>query len=349
MRCLFIRRKKTRRRSRSGARAWDAPRLRQLGPSGGRRSREDWAAALGLGPSPLSLSRAGGGKGRRGLVPYRPGSILNVPFCGHRTHEVLTNSVIMLMCSRVNTFQLKCITLCARPLKKGGPRGIQGPGRSPQAGWARGGGDAGSVTEGCGDSLLFPAGQRPRGPGQPWPLPGLRAGRAWEALSCTEVVLPTARPPESRGTGRPHADPPSTRGSGQGPEGKGCGAAWDPSHSRIDLRSSQVAGTPSTWRILRGCAERTATRGGAVQQSGSTSIDKQFFASPFSTCREAGWDTCAKERIFLCFHGSFQKPLFPHRVVPPSATTLPRNLPPHPIRSLGICSSPGFTARSWPG
>ena len=90
--------KKTRRRNRSGAGAWDAPRLRQLGPSGGRRSREDWAAALGLGPSPLSLSRAGGGKGRRGLVPYRPGSILNVPFCGHRTHEVLTNSVIMLMC-----------------------------------------------------------------------------------------------------------------------------------------------------------------------------------------------------------------------------------------------------------
>ena len=35
-----------------------------------------------------------------------------------------------------------------------------------------------------------------------------------------------------------------------------------------------------------------------------------------------------KESVFVCFHGSFQKPLFPHRVVPPSTTIL---LPcPHP-------------------
>lgn len=178
------------------------------------------------------------------------------------------------------------------------------------------------------------------------PYSRARPGRTWGARSCTDVVLPAARSPGSRGIDRPlrpafhQGKRPGTRRQGLrgglGSESQRNSPAvlpggWDSLHvahpSRLRRKDSDERGRCPTVRVGK----------------------HQFFGSPFSTCREEGWGTCTKENIFVCFHGSFQKPLFPHRVVPPSATTLSRNLPPTPIRSLGICSSPGLTARSWPG
>lgn len=170
------------------------------------------------------------------------------------------------------------------------------------------------------------------------PYSRARPRRAWGALSCTDVVLPAARSPGSRGIDGPlrpafhQGKRPGTRG-GLGSESQRNSPAvlpggWDSLHvahpSRLRRKDRDERGRCPTVRVGK----------------------HQFFGSPFSTCREEGWGTCTKENIFVCFHGSFQKPLFPHRVVPPSATTLPPTSPRPPSDLSGICSCPGFTARS---
>lgn len=119
-----------------------------------------------------------------------------------------------------------------------------------------------------------PRGRDPGGGASPGLLPGRGSeaagapqsragpGRAWGARPALRRDLQQRRGSDRSASSRvagnrsPPGDPPSTRGSGSGPEGEGCGAGSAPSRSGIALPFSQAAGTPSTWRLLRGRADR---------------------------------------------------------------------------------------------
>ena len=197
-------------------------------------------------------------------------------------------------------------------------------------------------------------GRDPGDPASPGPFRGLRAPRTAGRAG----VEPGERSPAQKWfcpqrVLRGHGEPAVPCGSAFH-QGKRPRTRWQGLRGGLGSESQQnrPAVLPGGWDSLHVAHPSRLRRKDSDERGRCPTVrvgKHQFFGNPFFTCREEGWGTCAKEKIFVCFHGSFLKPLFLHRVVLPSATTLPHSLPPPPIRSLGICSSPGFTARSWPG
>lgn len=172
-------------------------------------------------------------------------------------------------------------------------------------------------------------GRDPGGPGQPWPLslaasaPYSRArrGRAWGALSCTEVVLPAACPPGSRGTGRPLRLRLPPGEAAQDPMARVAGRPG------IRVPAESPCGPPR-WLGLppRGASFEAATKGGAVQQSGSASIS--FSEVPSSLAgRRAGALVRKKRFLYVSTEVSRSRYFFTgwfRPLPPPFPTTSPR-------------------------
>lgn len=84
------------------------------------------------------------------------------------------------------------------------------------------------------------------------------------------------------------------------------------------------AGAPSTWHLLR--AAPAGTKEGAVHPPGFERLRGSPVSKGSSSAAERRGKAFVRKKGFLCFHGSFQKPLFLLPVASPSALQVPPNL-----------------------
>lgn len=110
------------------------------------------------------------------------------------------------------------------------------------------------------------------------------------------------------GNRSPSQDPPSIVGRGSGPALGAGGRARLSVPAESPCHFPRQLGLPPRGTSFE--AALAGTKEGAVQQPGSEKTESlPFFSSSFYNCMEEGWGTCVKDRIVVCFPGSFQKQL----------------------------------------
>lgn len=212
-----------------------------------------------------------------------------------------------------------------RPLKKEGPRGSRPLAEAPKRAERADGGDDGYGRWGR-DSLLS-AGKNAPSPAArqagPPPPPQSRGSEAANAPGAWLARLGegpraetrAARPSEDAadwvaGYRSPSRDSPSVLGSGSEPAGEGYVAGPATSPSGIARPFSLAAGAPSTWHLLRGRPGRDE-RGRCPTATVGKDLEALLFLKSLLQLQGGGvghW--YERKDLFVCFHGSFQKPPF---------------------------------------
>ncbi len=140
---------------------------------------------------------------------------------------------------------------------------------------------------GASPGLLRAAAQRLRAPRRAGRARGGRGERArlCEGISSTDAVLSAARPPGSRGTGRPLGTRLPPEEAAQDPKVRAAGRAWLRVAAESPCLFPRRLGLPPRGASFE--AAPTGTKGGAVQQSGSAKTNFSKVPSP-TTERRVG-------------------------------------------------------------